>query len=106
MSETTTPQAGEEKVRAASSEEASVRGRSRQLEGTVRSNKMDRTVVVEVTHRIMHRVYKKYVTRRVRYMAHDERNEYLVGDVVRIASCRPLSRHKRWRVSQLVERPA
>ena len=76
------------------------------LQGRVLSNKMDKTVVVEVTHRMRHRVYKKYVTRKVRYMAHDERNQYVEGDVVRIASCRPLSRHKRWRVQTLVERPA
>jgi len=85
---------------------AQARGRTRVLEGVVRSNKMDRTVVVEVTHRMRHKVYKKYVTRRVRYMAHDERNEILPGDVVRIVSCRPMSRHKRWRVQTLVERPA
>ena len=82
------------------------RGRVRVLQGIVCSNKMDKTVVVEVTHRVRHRVYKKYVTRRVRYQAHDERNEYLPGDVVRLISCRPLSRHKRWRVQQLVTRPA
>jgi len=82
------------------------RGRSTVMQGIVRSSKMDRTVVVEVTHRVRHKVYKKYVTRRVRYQAHDERNEYLPGDVVRIASCKPLSRHKRWRVQQLIERPA
>ena len=82
------------------------RGRSTELQGIVRSSKMEKTVVVEVTHRVRHKVYKKYVTRRVRYQAHDERNEYLPGDVVSIASCRPLSRHKRWRVQQLIERPA
>lgn len=87
-------------------EGAATRGRPRILQGVVRSDKMDKTVVVEVTHRILHRVYKKYVTRRVRYMAHDDRNEYLIGDVVRIISARPLSRRKRWRVTQLVERPA
>lgn len=82
------------------------RGRSRVIQGVVRSNKMDKTVIVEVTHRVRHKVYKKYLTRRVRYHAHDERNEYLPGDVVRLIGCRPLSRHKRWRVQQLVERPA
>ncbi|PID39621.1 MAG: 30S ribosomal protein S17 [Proteobacteria bacterium] len=82
------------------------RGRSRIMQGTVRSNSMDKTVIVEVTHRVRHKVYKKYVTRRVRYHAHDERNEYLPGDIVRMISCRPLSRHKRWRVQQLIERPA
>ena len=85
--------------------EANTRGRHRMLQGTVRSNKMDKTVVVEVTHRVRHPVYKKYVLRRVRYMAHDERNDYQIGDVVRIIESRPLSRNKRWRVHRLVERP-
>jgi len=79
--------------------------RRRVLQGRVRSDKMDKSVVVEVTQRIKHRTYKKYVLRRRRFMAHDERNEYRVGDVVRIVESRPLSRRKRWRVQKLVERP-
>lgn len=86
--------------------EKEARGRARVIQGVVRSNKMDKTVVVEVTHRVRHKVYKKYMTRRVRYHAHDEQNQYLPGDVVRLISCRPMSRHKRWRVQSLVERPA
>jgi small subunit ribosomal protein S17 len=74
------------------------------LQGTVRSEKMQKTIVVEVTHRVLHRTYKKYVTRRVRYKAHDERNECHVGDHVQIVECRPLSRDKRWRVLKLVEK--
>jgi small subunit ribosomal protein S17 len=76
----------------------------RVLLGTVRSDKMQKTIVVEVTHRVLHRTYKKYVTRRVRYKAHDERNECHVGDRVQIVECRPLSRDKRWRVQKLLEK--
>jgi small subunit ribosomal protein S17 len=74
------------------------------LRGIVKSNKMGKTCVVEVTHRVMHRRYKKYVTRRVHYKAHDEQDQCNVGDVVEIIECRPLSRDKRWRVKTLVER--
>ena len=82
------------------------RQQRRVLQGRVRSNKMDKTVVVEVSHRVLHPTYKKYVTRRKRYKAHDERNECQVGDVVQIVSSRPLSRQKCWRVQKVMERPA
>lgn len=87
-------------------EQTSVEPRRRRvLQGKVRSDRMDKTVVVEIVHRVQHHTYKKYVLRRARFMAHDENNEYRIGDVVRIVESRPLSRHKRWRVQQLVERP-
>ncbi len=76
----------------------------RTLEGVVYSDKMDKTVVVEVKHRVMHRTYKKYVVRRVRYKAHDERNEFNTGDKVQIVESRPLSADKRWRVQTVIER--
>jgi small subunit ribosomal protein S17 len=78
-------------------------GKRRVLQGTVRSDKMQKTVVVEVTHRVLHRAYKKYVTTRVRYKAHDEKNAAHVGDRVQIVECRPLSRDKRWRVQKVLE---
>jgi small subunit ribosomal protein S17 len=77
----------------------------RVLQGKVLSDKPAKSVVVEVVHRVRHPSYGKYVTRRRRYMAHDEKDEYRAGDVVRIVECRPLSRRKRWRVQALVERP-
>ena len=80
--------------------------RRRTLQGRVRSDAMDKSVVVEVSQRVRHSTYKKYVVRRMRYMAHDEKNDYRVGDIVRIVESRPLSRKKRWRVQTLVERPA
>jgi len=78
--------------------------RRRVLQGVVTSDKMDKTVVVEVRHRVQHRTYKKYVSRRVRYKAHDAKNECGVGDHVLIIESRPLSKDKRWRVQRIVER--
>ncbi len=70
----------------------------RELTGRVVSTKMDKTISVEVTRRVKHRVYKKYINRTRRFLAHDENNEYAVNDVVIIRESRPLSRTKRWRV--------
>ena len=66
--------------------------------GVVISNKMDKTVVVEVSRTVIHPVYKKFVRRRKRFMAHDEENRCRIGDEVMIVETRPLSRHKNWRV--------
>jgi small subunit ribosomal protein S17 len=84
--------------------EEQAKRRLRVLQGVVYSDKMDKTVVVEVKHRVLHRTYKKYVSRRVRYKAHDERNECNTGDRVQIVESRPMSRDKRWRVQRVVER--
>lgn len=74
------------------------------LIGLVASDKMDKTVVVEVTRRLRHPVYEKYIQRRNRYKAHDEANDCRKGDRVLIEECRPMSRDKRWRVKQILER--
>ena len=68
------------------------------LQGTVVSDKGDKTVIVSVERRVMHPIYKKFIRRSKRYAAHDERNQHKVGDVVRIAECRPISRTKRFEV--------
>jgi small subunit ribosomal protein S17 len=68
------------------------------LQGTVVSDKMDKTIVVKVERRVMHPVYKKFVRRSKKYHAHDESNQFKSGDTVRIRECRPLSRTKRWEV--------
>jgi len=73
--------------------------------GVVVSHKMDKTVTVSVERQFPHPLYGKAVKRTKKYHAHDENNEYLVGDVVRITETRPLSKTKRWRVIELVERP-
>lgn len=84
--------------------EAQDRARRKTRVGTVVSDKMDKTVVVKVERRFPHPLYGKQVTRTKKYHAHDENNEFHVGDVVRITETRPLSKLKRWRVSELVER--
>jgi small subunit ribosomal protein S17 len=62
------------------------------------SDACDKTVIVRVERRVMHPIYKKYITRSKRYAAHDEANRYKVGDVVEIRECRPISKRKRWEV--------
>ena len=78
----------------------------RKLIGRVRSDKMNKTVVVEVVRFKREGIYKKYVRVRKRYKAHDEKNEFKTGDRVEIIESRPLSREKRWAVARLVDRPA
>ena len=68
------------------------------MQGTVVSDKAEKTVVVRVDRRFMHRLYKKVIRRSKRYTAHDEANAHKVGDVVRIRECRPVSKRKRWEV--------
>jgi small subunit ribosomal protein S17 len=88
------------------SDEAAVRtGRTKTRRGTVVGDAMDKTVVVLVERQLAHPLYGKRITRRSRFYAHDETNEYRVGDVVTIEETRPLSKQKRWRVIRLVERP-
>ncbi len=73
--------------------------------GVVMSDRMDKTVVVRVERLVLHPIYKKYTRRRATYKAHDEQNEYRIGDTVEIVETRPLSKEKCWRVSRLIERP-
>ncbi|RMD61286.1 MAG: 30S ribosomal protein S17 [Alphaproteobacteria bacterium] len=68
------------------------------LQGVVVSDKADKTVIVLVERRVMHPMYKKIIKRSKKYHAHDETNQYKVGDVVRIEECRPISKSKTWRV--------
>jgi small subunit ribosomal protein S17 len=74
------------------------------ISGTVVSNRMDKTAVVQVQRRFAHPVYKKYVSKRVKYKVHDEKNDLNVGDTVRIVETRPLSKDKRWRLLDILER--
>ena len=80
------------------------RNRRRVKLGRVASNKMDKTIVVVSETRVPHTVYKKVVRQSRRYKAHDEQNTCNIGDVVRIQECRPLSKDKRWRLVEVVER--
>lgn len=80
------------------------RGKRKTLVGVVVSDKMDKTVVVKVDQLVKHPVYKKYIKRRERYKAHDEQNTCAAGDKVLIVETRPLSRDKRWRVREILEK--
>ncbi len=73
-------------------------------EGIVSSNKMDRTIVVEVVERVRHPKYNKFVMRTKKLYAHDEANDANIGDKVRVMETRPLSKTKRWRVVEILER--
>jgi len=81
-----------------------MREQRKQLVGWVSSNKMDKTVVVKVERTVRHRLYGKVLRQVKKYKAHDEQNECQIGDQVRILESRPLSREKRWRVVEILER--
>jgi small subunit ribosomal protein S17 len=79
-------------------------GQKKQLIGKVISNKMDKTIVVEIERLMMHSLYKKSVRMRKRFKSHDEKNECSVGDIVKIEETRPLSKDKRYRVVDIIEK--
>ena len=78
----------------------SARGLRKSQDGVVVSDKMDKSVIVEVSRTVLHPLYQKYVRKRTRFMAHDESNALKIGDRVRIVESRPMSRRKRWRVQE------
>ena len=80
------------------------RGHRRVRVGRVVSDKMDKSRIIAVERLVQHPLYKKYIRRTTKFMAHDEKNESHVGDVVRIMETRPLSKRKRWRVVEILER--
>lgn len=98
--------ANTEEQTATAEEATQERARRKTRQGVVTSDKQDKTVTVLVERRFSHPLYGKQQTRTKKYHAHDETNEYQVGDVVRIQETRPLSKTKRWRVVELLERPA
>lgn len=83
---------------------ASERNLRKTTTGTVTSDKMDKTIVVAVRDRVKHPLYKKIINRTVKMKAHDENNECGVGDKVLLMETRPLSKDKRWRVVQIIEK--
>lgn len=92
--------AAETNTPADSSTPADERGTRRTITGTVTSSKMNKTVVVTVSRRFRDKRFHKFISRRVRYQAHDEQNACNVGDVVELVESRPYSKTKRWRVSR------
>ncbi len=82
------------------------RGKQKTLVGVVTSDKMEKTVIVMVKRLVLHPIYKKYVRKRKKIKAHDEQNQCHMGDKVLLIETRPLSREKRWRVKEVLERAA
>jgi len=80
------------------------RGIKRQLIGTVISDKMDKTAVVQVERLVKHPLYKKYIRRRNKFSAHDGDNRCATGDRVLITESRPISKRKRWRITEIIEK--
>src|SRR5271163_1948305 len=81
-------------------------GRKTEKVGEVVSTKMHKTIVVQVSRRVPHPMYKRIITKHKKFYAHDEQNTAHVGDVVRIIECRPLSKLKRWQLTDVIRRAA
>ena len=86
--------------------EREVPGRRKQVIGNVVSNRMQKTIVVEVIRRKSHPLYSRVISKAKKYYAHDEKNEAHMGDVVRLEETRPLSKQKRWRLKEVVRKTA
>jgi small subunit ribosomal protein S17 len=80
------------------------RRRKKEFVGIVKSDKMDKTIVVSVETTTLHPLYKKYVVRSKKVKAHDEKNEAKIGDRVRVVECRPISKEKCWRLDSVLEK--
>ncbi|MFY7952525.1 MAG: 30S ribosomal protein S17 [Armatimonadaceae bacterium] len=85
-------------------EGTTVRGNRKSRQGIVVSDKMDKTIVVQVTTLKAHPLYGRTMKRSVKFKAHDENNECGIGDIVEIMECRPLSKEKNWRLLRVVEK--
>ena len=84
--------------------EVAKRGMAKEQEGIVVSDKMDKTIVVAVVRKVRHPVYGKFIRQTTKYLAHDEKEEGSIGDLVRISQTRPLSSKKRWRLREIVRK--
>jgi small subunit ribosomal protein S17 len=87
-------------------EEQATQGIKNQKIGQVVSTKMQKTIVVEVSRRVPHPLYKRIIGKRKKFYAHDEEGSAKTGDVVRIVECRPLSKLKRWKLAEVIRRAA
>jgi len=81
-----------------------IQGKRRQVIGTVLSNKMDKTIIVMSEKLVKHRLYQKYIRKRSKFAAHDAENACQIGDKVLITESRPLSKKKRWRLAEIIEK--
>ncbi len=80
------------------------RTRRKERVGVVTSNKMDKSVVIKVLRRVKHPMYRKFIKKSSKFMAHDEKNECNIGDTIKIMETRPLSKNKCWRLVEILER--
>ncbi|MGA9624029.1 MAG: 30S ribosomal protein S17 [Bryobacteraceae bacterium] len=87
-------------------EEQATQGNKNEKIGQVVSTKMQKTIVVEVSRRVPHPLYKRIIGKRKKFYAHDEEGSAKTGDVVRIVECRPLSKLKRWKLAEVIRRAA
>jgi len=85
-------------------EVTNLRGRRKTRIGLVTSNKMKKTITVSVERKVKHPIYGKFLKKTTKFMAHDEKNECSIGDIVRIMETRPLSKNKCWRLVEVVEK--
>jgi len=85
-------------------EQKSARPLRKERTGLVVSNKMEKTIIVQVDRRVKHPIYGKFVHKSTRLMAQDDKNECNIGDTVRISETRPLSKNKCWRLTEIIER--
>ncbi len=85
-------------------ESVAVKATKKVLQGMVVSNKPDKSIIIKVIRQVAHPIYKKYYKKTKKFMAHDERNDCNIGDVVKIRECRPLSARKSWELVEIVER--
>jgi len=92
----------EEKVMTQDTEQ--VKSQARSLQGVVVSDKMNKSVTIQVERKVKHPLYKKYIRRSTKFHAHDENNDCRIGDKVVIEQCRPISKSKSWRLVEVVER--
>jgi len=94
----------EQEIKEAGASAVREKSRKKEFVGTVKSDKMMKTIVVTIETMKLHPLYKKYVKRLKKVKAHDENNDAKIGDRVRVIECRPLSREKRWRLVEILER--
>lgn len=86
------------------SEVINIRGRRKTRIGLVTSNKMEKTITVSVERKVKHPIYGKFLKKTTKFMAHDEKNECSIGDIVKIMETRPLSKNKCWRLVEVLEK--
>jgi len=97
-------QTSEEKLPDSSEDKTETRGKRKVRIGKVISNKMQKSIIVAVEKRTKHSLYKKYFKKTTKFMAHDEKSECKIGDIVKIMETRPLSKRKRWRLVEIIEK--